>query len=134
MEYSKMLDRLYMSLPKGALGKERFEIPGLESHIQGNRTVVRNFSQALKTVRREERDFIKFVTKETATSAISERGMLTLNSKFSPKQINDLFGSFVKNFVLCRECKRPDTKIVEQHGVKVLKCEACGAASPVGKL
>lgn len=37
MEYEKMIDRLYMSLPKEALSKERFEMPVVDSFNQGQK-------------------------------------------------------------------------------------------------
>jgi translation initiation factor 2 subunit 2 len=134
MEYEKMLDRLYMSLPKHTLSKERFELPKIDSMIQGNKTIVKNFSQIAKTVKRDEKHLFKFITKEVATAATIEEGRLILNGKFDEKQINNLFQNYFKQFVLCHECKKPDTKIIEHQRVKVLKCEACGAISPVKSL
>ncbi len=134
MNYDKMLDRLYLSLPKGALTKERFEMPSVDSIIQGNKTIIRNFGQVIKTINRKERHLFKFITKETGTAATISEGTLILNGKFSQQQVNKLFEYYIKRYVLCQECSRPDTHFIEQHGVKMLKCEACGAISPVKRL
>ena len=134
MNYEKMLDRLYLSLPKQALAKERFEMPRVDSLIQGNKTIIRNFGQVLKTINRKEKHLFKFITKETATAATISEGKLVLSGKFSRQQVDSLFESYVKQYVLCHECSRPDTHFIEQHGVKMLKCEACGAVSPVKRL
>ena len=32
---------------------------------------------------------------------------------------------------MCTECNRPDTKIMKEAGVDVLKCLACGASHPI---
>lgn len=129
-----MLDRLYEKLPKEALSRERFEIPEADCFLQGNKTILKNFSQIMKAFNRDEKHFYKFVTKELAVPAAVEEGRLLLNSKFSKKQIDSLIESYAKQFVLCHECGKPDTKIVEEHGAKMLKCEACGAVSPVRRL
>jgi len=134
MDYDKMADRLYLSLPKGQTDKERFEMPRLESLIQGKKTFISNFSQALKTIGREERHFYKYITKETASGATIEKGTLVLNGKFGAVQLDKLFTNYVKTYVLCPECGKPDTKISEQQGVKIMKCEACGAMGPLRKL
>lgn len=131
MEYEKLLDRLYMSLPKQALNRERFEMPVAESFIQGSKTMVKNFSQILKTIRREESDVLKFLTKEAGTGASVQEGRLILNRKFTAMQVNELFGNYIRNYVLCKECNKPDTHFIEQQGVRMLKCEACGAMAPV---
>ena|SRR3989338_9417659 len=134
MEYDKMLDRLYMMLPEKTTSKERFEMPQLEASLQGKKTIIKNFSQALKTVGREERQFYKYVTKETATAATMEEGKLVLNGKFFSDNINRLWQNYLNEYVFCHECKKPDTQIIERNGVKVLKCTACGAISPIRKI
>ena len=128
MEYEKMLDRLYASLPEKTKKHERFQLPVADSFQQGSKTIVKNFSQILKAVNRDSKHICKFLAKETATSAsIDDAGRLVLAGKFSGMQINDLINGYTDQFVLCPECKKPDTKVMERQGVKVLKCEACGA-------
>ncbi len=134
MEYEKMLDRLYMSLPEKTVSKERFEIPQLEASQQGKKTIIRNFSQVFKALKRDEKHFYKYFTKETATAAVLAEGKLTMTGKFGQDTISKLFNSYVKEYVLCHECGKPDTQIVEQSGVKVLKCTACGAISAIKKI
>ena len=129
-----MLERAYSSLPKHALAKERFEMPSAESHIQGNKTIIKNFSQLVKAINRPEKHIFKFITKETATAATAGEGKLVLNGKFSNEQVNSLFKSYIEQFLLCHECKKPDTRIIEQQGVKVIKCDACGAISPLKRI
>lgn len=127
-----MLERLYASLPEKTKKHERFEMPVAESFQQGNKTIVRNFSSILKAINRDSRHAIKFIAKDTATNAvIDDSGRLVLNGKFSSMQINDLIKNYITQFILCPECKRPDTKVVEKQGVRMLKCEACGAISAV---
>ncbi|VVB98857.1 Translation initiation factor 2 subunit beta [uncultured archaeon] len=134
MEYENMLDRLYMVLPDRTASKERFEMPVLEASVQGKKTIVRNFSQALKAVGRDEKQFYKYVTKETATAATMDEGKLVLNGKFFSDNINRLWQNYLNEYVLCHECKKPDTQIIERNDVKVLKCTACGAMSAIRKL
>ncbi len=132
MEYEKMLERLYACLPESTKKHERFEMPQVESFIQGHKTIVRNFSAILKAINRDKKHLFKFIAKETATSAaIDDNNRLVLNGKFNREQVNKLIESYINQFILCPECKRPDTKVVEKHGVKMLKCEACGAISSV---
>lgn len=132
MEYEEMLDRIYDSLPEKTKKHERFEMPVADSFVQGNKTIVKNFSAILKTINRDERHLFKFLTKETATAAsIDDSGRLILNGKFSQEQVNQLLRNYITQFVLCPECKRPDTHTIEKQGVKMLKCEACGAISSV---
>ncbi len=132
MEYEKMLKGLYASLPEKSKKHERFQMPEAESFIQGNKTIVRNFSAILKVIIRDSKHLFKFLAKETATSAaIDDNNRLVLSGKFSRDQVNRLIESYITQFILCPECKRPDTRVEEKQGVRMLKCEACGAISSV---
>jgi len=127
-----MLERLYAGLPEKSKKHERFEMPTGESFIQGNKTIVKNFSQILKAINRESKHMLKFFAKETATAAaIDDSNRLVLSGKFNYEQVNRLISSYITQFILCPECKRPDTKVVEKQGIRMLKCEACGAISSV---
>ncbi len=134
MEYEKMVDRLYLSLPKEALTKERFELPKPDVFIQGNKTIIRNFNQMVKAMNRPDKHLIKYITKETASAAVQEDGRLILNRKIYFDQVRKIFQSYLNTFVLCEECKKPDTKIIDFQGTKMLKCTACGATRPLKKL
>lgn len=131
MQHKEMLTRLYSSLPKGSLSKERFEMPAVESLVQGPKTLIKNFDSILKTIRRERDQVLKFLTKELATAASTEEDQLVLKGKFDQAKLQKALNYYIEKFVLCSECKKPDTKLIDQKGVQVLKCEACGAASPV---
>ena len=134
MEYEKMLDRLYLSLPKQALSKERFEIPKVDAFLQGPKTILKNFSAIAKTVRRESKELYKFFTKELGVPMNIESERLVINGKFFPSQLQETFERYVKEFVLCKECKKPDTHYEDRSGIRVLKCEACGAVSSIKHL
>jgi len=132
MDYEKMLDRLYDGLPESSKKHDRFVMPEADSFMQGNKTIVKNFSALIKVINRDQKHFFRFIAKETATSAsIDESNRLVLNGKFSREQVNKLIAAYINQFLLCPECRRPDTKVVEKQGVRMLKCEACGAISSV---
>ncbi|MFH0970034.1 MAG: translation initiation factor IF-2 subunit beta [Candidatus Diapherotrites archaeon] len=132
LTYEQMLDRAYAQLPKRSLDKERFEFPPVDSFIQGPKTFVKNFVQLCKVMRREDpKDLIKFLTKESASPVKPEGDRLVLGGKFPMKQVNDWFVRFLEEYVICGTCGKPDTHYVEHNGVRQLKCEACGAISPI---
>tara|TARA_Y100000310_G_C20465344_1_gene707354 strand:+ start:207 stop:611 length:405 start_codon:yes stop_codon:yes gene_type:complete len=130
MDYEQLLDKAYKGLPEKTLSKERFEIPRLQSFIQGSKTVIRNFLPVVKTIKREERHVVKFFSKETATNATQEDSRLILNAKFGEHQVNEFFQNYLKQYVICKECGKPDTHFEGKQGVKMLKCQACGALTP----
>lgn len=131
MTYKEMLDRAYLSIPKEALEHERFEIPRAESSIQGKKTFVKGFTNLLKEMRRDKKHFLKFLTKETGTNVTESGQNIIIGGKIGGIALNKIIESYFSQFVLCGECGKPDTKIISQGGTKVMKCEACGAITPV---
>lgn len=129
--YEELLVKAYHSIPQKALTHERFVIPRVESFIQGNKTIVRGFGMLLKDMRRDKKHLLKWLTKETALPITENNNQLTINGKIGAIQLNKLIETYFNQFVLCPECKKPDTNIVAQDGIHILKCEACGAIKPV---
>jgi len=133
-DYDKLLDRIYLSLPKRTLENQRFELPKALSIIQGKQTLWQNFTKVAKDLDRDPQQLYKFFMKEISTSSTIVNQTLILNGIFDNKKINHILTKFINNFVLCSACKKPDTEIVAQNNVKILKCNACGATSSLPKL
>ena len=82
-------------------------------------------------IRREPQYVIKFLSRELAVPASLEGNNLILFGRFPSKLVNDKFEKYVKKYVICPECGKPDTHIIEQDRIKILVCEACGARTPI---
>ena len=127
-DYKSMLENVRKNLPEAVFIKERFEIPKVMGHIQGNRTVISNFLQIASALRRDVDHLLKFVLKELATPGeIKKSGALLLGTKVPASRINDKIRQYANEFVLCFECGKPDTQIVREGELTYMKCTACGA-------
>ena len=110
----------------------RWEVPRAYVQIAGKkRTIIRNFSEIAKAMRRDPRHLAKFLFKEMAVPGSLESGQLVLQGKFNSEFVNRRVEDYAKEFVLCSECRKPDTQINKQDRLWTLKCEACGAKRPV---
>ncbi len=132
--YEELLSKAYNSIPKKALSQERFEIPKVESFLQGSKTIVKGYNTLIDTMRRDKKHFLKWLMKETAMPISEGNNQLTITGKVPSYQLNKLIEIYFKQFVLCPECKKPDTKVIAEGGTKLLKCEACGAVKSVAGL
>ena len=110
---------------------ERFEIPKATGHVQGNKTIVNNFLQIAKAFGRDKEQLLKYLQRELATPASIDGQRLVLGRKISSDFINSKIEQFANDFVLCKECKKPDTQIIKEDRVLFLKCTACGARHPI---
>lgn len=127
MEYEQLLERAREKLPETAAGNSRFEVPKVKGHIQGNKTIISNFSQIADNIGRPIEHFLKYILKELATPGELKPTALIIGTKISASRINEKIEQYVREFVLCPECKKPDTKLIKEDKITYLKCTACGA-------
>lgn len=130
-DYKKMLEKARKNLPKKILETERFEIPAVKGHIQGNKTIINNFNQVASALHRKPEHLLKFILKELATPGELKTTGLLLGRRISSEQINEKIKKYVEEFVVCKECKKPDTKLLNEEGIVSMKCMVCGAKHPV---
>lgn len=131
MDYEKLLDKCVSELPESITSKERFEIPKVKGHLQGNKTIITNFNQIASTVRREKEHILKNLLKAVATVGKFENDRLILGSKVPSATINQKIKEYVDKYVICPECGKPDTKLEKDKAVVFLKCQACGCKHAV---
>ena len=133
--YEQLLEKAKAKLPEMKKQAERFEIPTVTGHIQGNKTIITNFAQICDSLRRPQEQLLKYLQRELATPATIEGPRLMLGRKISSALINEKITSFCNDFVLCKECHKPDTQLIKEDRVISMKCTACGAKQPVkGKI
>jgi len=132
MEYKELLKNARKQLPKSVFEKERFEIPKIRGHIQGNKTILSNFLQIADILRRPAEHLLKYILKELATPGeIKKSGSVFVGTKVGASRINEKIRQYANEFVLCAECGKPDTKIEKEDKFTFLKCHACGARHPI---
>lgn len=129
--YEKLLEEAYRKIKKTDASSNRFEIPKIEGHFEGRKTVLTNFSQITAHLRRKPEHFQKFLLKELAASGQREGDRLVLNIKVPSAKINQKIEEYVNEFVLCRECKKPDTELIRKDRINFVHCLACGAKHSV---
>ena len=131
MEYKKLLLAGRKRLPKEIDKKERFEVPKVKGHLQGNTTVISNFHQIIQDLGRTKEHILKFLLKELATPGDVTKSALILRRKVSASNVNEKVQKYAKSFVICPICGKPDTKMMKDSGVCFIKCMACGSKNPV---
>ena len=132
MGYEDRLDRGLASASDAESAGDRFEVPTPDVHAEGGVTVYENFQTTLDRLDREGDQLLRFLQSELGTSArIDERGRARLTGNFRRDRVGDALDAYVEQFVRCGECGLPDTRLVEERGATMLKCDACGALSSV---
>jgi len=129
--YEELLEEAHKKIKKIDNTESRFEIPKIEGHFEGKKTILTNFLQIASHIRRKPEHFQKFILRELATSGYIEGDRLILNNKIPSAKINSKIEDYVKEFVLCKECKKPDTELIKEDRLTFIHCLACGAKHSV---
>ena len=131
MDYNKLLARGRKNLPESVLKTERFIIPKIRGHIQGNKTVLSNFYQISDLLGRDFNHFLKYILKELATPGEVRKPLVLLGRKVSATRINEKINLYANKYVICKDCGKPDTTLSKKSRILFIKCNACGAKYPV---
>ena len=131
MDYKELLKQARKNLPEVVFEKQRFEIPKVRGHLQGNMTIISNFKQIALELRRPPEHLLKFILKELAAPGDLKPKGLLIGTKVSASKINEKIKQYAYEYVLCPECGKPDTKIEKEDQFAFLKCTACGARKPI---
>ncbi len=133
--YKKLLDEAYVKLKPLDRTRERFEIPKIEGHLEGNKTILNNLNQIASYLRRDIEHLYRFLLKELATPGSLKNSRVILQRKIFSLKINEKIQDYAKEFVVCKECGKPDTEIMKEKGFSFIHCLACGAKHSIsGKI
>lgn len=132
--YEKLLDRVWDNLPEKLKSMSRFEIPVANIIIEGNQTIIRNFNEIVDILNRDSKHILTYLSKELAAPATFDGNRVIIQRVLRGMMINKKIEDYTNEYVLCHECKRPDTKITELSGEKIVRCTACGGWWPMKKI
>jgi translation initiation factor 2 subunit 2 len=135
--YEELLEEAFRKVKshESTGNSERFEIPKIEGHFEGKKTILTNFSNIAEHIRRNPEHFQKYLLKELAASGQREKDRLVLNMKVPSAKINQKVEDYVKEFVICKECGKPDTELKKEDRLTFMHCLACGAKHSIrGKI
>jgi translation initiation factor 2 subunit 2 len=129
--YAVLLERARAKLPPVRSGGERFVVPDPDVMTDGRTTVVRNFAEIAGVLRREPDHLIGFLAREFGCPGVLELPRAVLKSRLTKEGIAARVRDYTAKYVVCTECKRPDTHLKKEGRLTLLVCEACGAQRPV---
>ena len=134
MDYNSLLQRGLSKIPEKAFKSSKYETPQTESTVIGSKTVVYNFKDIAAKLNRDPNHLLKFIVRELATSGTLEDMRASLQGRFSKEVLDDLVVRYLKAYVLCNSCNKPDTKLVREDRLTFIACEVCGAKNPAKTL
>ncbi|PVU86168.1 hypothetical protein BB560_006801 [Smittium megazygosporum] len=115
----------------------RYKMPKLLSKIEGKgngiKTVIPNMSEIARSLSRPPEYPTKYFGTELGAQVKfeSKNDRYIVNGAHSADKLQDLLYGFIEKFVLCGNCKNPETNFVIKDNVITKKCLACGKTSSI---
>ncbi|MBN1323308.1 MAG: translation initiation factor IF-2 subunit beta [Methanotrichaceae archaeon] len=132
-DYLEGLDRALKKMPAGKGTHERFVIPAPKVFYEGKATVLDNFAGIADTLNRDPDHLMKYLLQELGTAGKIEGHRGVFQGKFTDDALARQIEAYFEEYVLCSECRLPDTHLIKNDRVLTLTCDACGAHRPVRK-
>jgi translation initiation factor 2 subunit 2 len=132
MEYEELLAKVLKErkVSKG----ERFIPPEADVTISGQKTII-NAEKMAKYINRPIAHIARYLMHElTAPGQVDENGNIVIGGKFSKRVVQEKLNYYIKEYVMCKQCSSPDTQMSKVDNNFIVKCLACGAEYPVGKI
>ena len=120
-----MLDKALEEMPSAVHERERFTVPKVKGHLQGNKVIISNLNSISETLRRPIDHLFKFLLRELATPGVIKGNRAVFGAKISASKINEKIRKYAEEFVLCKKCGKPDTKLAKEGEGVFLTCQAC---------
>jgi translation initiation factor 2 subunit 2 len=130
-EYEDLLTRAEASLQKISSKStlNRLELPEPVVIWVGNKTILRNYSEYPKLLRRDPDRLLMYLAKELATAASIDAERAIFIGRKDKASFTQLFQKYMTDNVTCPVCGSPDTHIETVSRLHFRVCEACGARS-----
>jgi translation initiation factor 2 subunit 2 len=131
--YEDLLKKAYTNITEPTEFEDRFNVPVARVFIEGKTTVLENFAEIADTLRRDPDHLMKHLLGELGTAGKIEGNRAIFSGKFEQEQIASIIKGYVDDYVICSECGKPDTRLVKDARILMLRCDACGGHRPVRK-
>ena len=132
--YDDMLFRLHTA----KLAEEtnaKINLSSLKVSYKNRVSIISNFGEYPKILNRTKEEISDFFKVETATSvSINAQEQLLIHGKFNEVKCESILKNYIRQLVMCRQCKSLNTKLEKESGLSFLDCKQCGARSSLGKI
>eukprot|EP01041_Mallomonas_annulata_P009183 gene9183-19043_t len=111
----------------------RYKMPRITAKVEGRgngiKTVLTNIFEVALSLNREAPEITKYfgceMGSQTTFSAELERAVV--NGNHNAQDLQNKLSTYIEQFVLCKQCRLPETSYRIKNGIIAQKCAACGS-------
>merc|ERR1712086_992598 len=136
--YEEMLVRVYQHLGKTRQPTGSFRMKPPSVHREGSKKVVLiNFPDICNCMNRPADHVLSFMLAELGTSgSLDAAQRVTFKGIFKQQHIEVIVRKYLKEYVLCKLCKSPETTLVKDSNTRLyfMTCNVCSASRSVAPI
>jgi len=140
--YDFLLSRIFKLLqennPDISARQEDYRIkipPPLVGKEGTRKTVWTNYADICDKMGRKYEHVMQYALAEMGTTgSLDAENQFIIKGRFQQKQIQAVLRHYVKDYVVCKTCKSPDTTMKKENRMHFLECRACGSTRSVAPI
>lgn len=115
----------------------RYKMPRITGKVEGRgngiKTVLTNITDVAASLKREAPEITKFFGCELGaqTTYANDTDRAVVNGAHRDNDLQNHLSKYIENFVLCKNCRLPETHYKVKDGMISQKCLACGSKDTV---
>ena len=135
--YEFLLKRIYDNLrennPEMSGDKKKLTLVPPQVLREGSKkTAFANIVDLCRRLNRTTDHLSSFLLAELGTTgSMDGTQRLIIKGRFQPLQIEAVLRKYILEYVTCRTCRSPDTKLHKENRLFFMTCEACGSSRSV---
>ena len=132
--YDDLLHRLHISKTSDDNYK-KINLPSLKVVKKNKLSIFSNLTAFTEKLDRPKENIAEYFKKETGLhNSINGQNQLLIQGILNQTKCESLMRNYIKEFVMCRQCKSLKTDMIKENGLTFLKCHQCFATSSLGKI
>jgi translation initiation factor 2 subunit 2 len=132
--YEDMLSRLH-GFKTGDDNYEKINLPQLKIVRKNRSSIFANFAIFCEKLSRPDVHIQKFIYDEMGMNcSINGQKQLIIQGILTENKMESIMKKYIREFVLCKQCKGIDTKLSKENNLTFLGCNKCSAKSSLGKV
>ncbi|KAF4520290.1 hypothetical protein B566_EDAN004349 [Ephemera danica] len=139
--YDELLTRVFNIMqeknPDMVAGKKQKFVmrPPHVVRIGTKKTSFANFTEVCKNLHRQPKHLLDYLLAELGTNgSVDGNSQLIIKGRFQQKQIESVLRRYIKDYVMCKTCRSPDTILQKDTRLFFLQCETCGSRCSVASI
>lgn len=135
-DYSELLSRIVDLNPENTSDHKTTRVPPpILGRIGTKKTSFTNVKEICDKIHRSPDHLMSFLSVELGTeTSINNSQEIILKGRFQQTQIENVLKQYIREYVICKTCKSPDTEMQKENRINFIQCHQCHSRTSVSQV